>query len=450
VSRRLAALALAVAFAAIYLPDLGHGFVRDDFGWIESSRIESPSDLLGVFTHQPGFYRPLVSLTFSADYALWGLDPHGYAATNVVLFALVAGLIYRLARTLELPPAAAVLAAALWAFDIHAPRMALLWISGRTALMLCIFALATADAVFRGRDKTAGVLCLLALLTKEEAALLPAIMTVFVWRDGRARAEPAQPRLTRVISRVSKSWPMWAALAVYAVLRLNSGAFGPGNLPAYYPVTADARAFIRNLGEYAVRAGLISSIAALVITLAVRPPVPLQSSERRVIVFGALWIAGFFALTIFAANRSDLYALTPSIGFALAAAALASCALRGNARRFRVACVGLTVAVFALIPVYWQRDARWVAPADVSASVIRTLAAEPPSTARRIVLLDDVPMRYGLESGFGTLLPEAVHLFKGPEWSAELRRSGEDCRTASRDAATTVFAFRGGQLTRCW
>jgi hypothetical protein len=239
-------------------------------------------------------------------------------------------------------------------------------------------------------------------------------------------------------------------LAVYAVLRINSGAFGPANLPAHYPVTADARALVRNVGEYAVRAGLISSIAALVIALVARLSLPLHSSERRVIVFGGLWILGFFALTLFAANRSDLYALTPSIGFALAAAALASCALRSNPARFRVACAGLIVTVFALVPVYWQRDERWVTPADVSASTIRTLAAETPSNARRIVLLDDVPLRYGLESAFGTLLPAAVHLFKGSDWSAELKRSGEDCRSASREPGTTVFVFRAGELTRCW
>ena len=435
-SRRLAGLALVIAFAAIYIPDLGHGFVRDDFEWIDSSRIESASDVVRLFTHQAGFYRPLVSLTFSADHAIWGLDARGYAATNVVLFALVAALIYRVARTLQLPPAAALLAAALWAFDIHAPRMALLWISGRTALMLCIFALATADAVLRERYKTAGVWCLMALLSKEEAALLPAVLTVFVWWDRRARPGPA--------------WPLWAALAVYAVLRIDSGAFGPGTLPAHYPVTADARAFLRNIGEYAVRAGLISSIAALIIALVARLSLPLHTSERRVIVFGGLWIVGFFALTVFAANRSDLYALTPSIGFALAAAALASCALRSNPARFRVACAGLIVAVFALVPVYWQRDERWVAPADVSASAIRTLAAETPSNAKRIVLLDDVPMRYGLESAFGTLLPAAVHLFKGSEWSAELKRNGEDCQSASREPETTVFVFRAGELTRCW
>jgi hypothetical protein len=435
-------IALVIAFAAIYGPDLGHGFVRDDFGWIESSRIESPSDVVRLFTHQPGFYRPLVSLTFSVDHALWGLDPRGYAATNVVLFALGAGLIYRVARTLQLPPAAALLAAALWAFDIHGPRMALLWISGRTALMLGIFALAATDAALREHYKTAGVLCLLALLSKEEAAMLPAILTVFVWWSRRDRST--------LVDTIKSLWPMWAALAIYAVLRINSGAFGPGNLPAYYPVTADMRAFIRNVGEYAVRAGLISSIAALVIALIARPSQPLQSPERRVIVFGALWIAGFFGLTIFAANRSDLYALTPSIGFALAASALASCALRSNSGRFRVACAGLVVAVFALIPVHWQRDERWVVPANVSASAIQTLVAETPSTARRIVLLDDVPMRYGLESAFGTLLPEAVRLFKGGEWAAELKRSGEDCQSASREPETTVFVFRAGRLTRCW
>jgi len=442
VSRRLAGLALVIAFAAIYIPDLGHGFVRDDFGWIDSSRIGSPSDIVRLFTRQPGFYRPLVSLTFSVDHAIWALDARGYAATNVVLFALAAGLIYRVARTLEMPSAAALLAAALWAFDIHAPRMALLWISGRTSLMLCIFALATTDAVLRERYRTAGVLCLLALLSKEEATLLPAILTVFLWWSQRHR--------TSLASTLTATLPMWAALAIYAVLRSNSGAFGPANLPAYYPVTADASAFIRNIGEYAVRAGLISSIAALVIALVARPSLPLDVSERRVIVFGGLWIVGFFALTLFAANRSDLYALTPSIGFALAAAALASCALRSNAARFRVACAGLIVAVCALIPVYWQRDDRWVTPADLSASVIRTLEIETPSTARRIVLLDDVPIRYGLESAFGTLLPEAVRLFKGSEWSAELKRTGEDCQSASREAETTAFAFRAGQLTRCW
>ena len=437
---RLALLTLAAAFALIYLPDLGHGFVRDDFGWIADSHLDAPGDLVRQFTQQVGFYRPLVSLTFAADHAIWRLHPFGYAITNTGLFLVTAGLIYRLARTIALPSGAAMLAAAVWAFDIHAPRMALLWISGRTALLLCIFALAAADAHLRRRDRVAGVFCLLAMLSKEEAALLPAILTALAWLDRREGG----------VAAAKAAWPMWAAFVIYAILRINSGAFGPTNLPAHYPVIEDVSALVRNVGEYAVRAGLISAMVILLLALAVRPWLTLEQTERRAIVFGALWTVGFFALTIVAANRSDLYALAPSIGCALVAGAFASSALRSNAARFRLACTGLVVALVLMIPVYWQRDRRWVEPADVSASVMRRLTIEAPLPARgRIVLLDDVAMRYGLESAFGTLFPAAVTLFKGPGWSGELKRDGKDCFAENGEAGTVVFVFRAGALSRC-
>lgn len=437
---RLALVVLVAAFTAIYLPDLGHGFVRDDFGWIADSRLDSAVDLVRLFTHQVGFFRPLVSLTFSADQAIWHLHSFGYASTNAGLFLIAAGLIYRLARTIALPASAALVVTAVWAFDIHAPRMALLWISGRTALLLCIFSVAAADASLRGRYRAAGALCLLAMLSKEEAVLLPAIITGFVWLDRRE----AFVRLVRA------TWPLWAALAIYAALRLNSGAFGPMNLPAHYPVIDGPWALVRNAGEYAVRAGLNTAMAVLVWTLAVRPSLSLEDGERRAIVFGALWTVGFFAITIVAANRSDLYALAPSLGCALAAGAVASNAHRSNASRFRIACTGLVAAIVLLIPVYWQRDRRWVEPADVSAAAVRTLIDETPvGPSGRIVLVDDATVRYGLESAFGTLLPTAVPLFKGPGWSGELLRGGEDCSAAAARDATVMFLFRGGRLWRC-
>jgi hypothetical protein len=171
---------------------------------------------------------------------------------------------------------------------------------------------------------------------------------------------------------VRATWPLWAALIVYGVLRLNSNAFGPTNLPDHYPVVDGAAALLRNAGEYAVRAGLGTAIVILVLTFAVRPSLALEHGERRAIAFGALWAVGLFAITIAAANRSDLYALAPSIGCALVAAAVASNARRSNPVRFRVACTGLVVALVLLIPVYWQRDRRWVEPADVSAATVQT------------------------------------------------------------------------------
>ena len=73
----LAAAALPAVLLAVYLPDVGHGFIRDDFRWIRESRVDSLSQLAGLFTANVGFYRPLVSLSFAADYALWGVEPFG-------------------------------------------------------------------------------------------------------------------------------------------------------------------------------------------------------------------------------------------------------------------------------------------------------------------------------------------------------------------------------------
>jgi hypothetical protein len=425
--------------AAIYGPDLGHGFVRDDFAWIETSRIESSSDVIRLFTQQPGFYRPLVSLTFSADYELWHLNPFGYALTNLALFVLAAGLVFRLARTLALPAAAALFAVGVWTLDIHAPRMALLWISGRTALLLCVFALASADCALRQRYRTAGVLCLLALLSKEEAVLLPLVLTTFVAWDPR--------REGTITSTLARAWPLWAALAIYIPLRLNSGAFGPTNLPAHYPVVSGFRDFSHNAAEYAVRAGLFSALAGLVVTFVSRPCFPLVWFERRAIVFGALWAIGFMALTIFAANRSDLYALAPSIGCAFVAAALASCAMRAWPLRFRAAVTGMLVAAFTLVPLYWWRDQRWVAPADVSASVMKAVDTETTGPRGRIVLLDDESLRFGFGSAFDTLFPAAVRLLKGDGWSGDVRRG--DCRTTASDAGVVAFTLENGRVTRC-
>jgi hypothetical protein len=57
-----------VLFAvAVYVPDVGRGFIKDDFGWVEAGRatLEAPS--VALLSPQPGFYRPLVTLSFAVD-----------------------------------------------------------------------------------------------------------------------------------------------------------------------------------------------------------------------------------------------------------------------------------------------------------------------------------------------------------------------------------------------
>jgi hypothetical protein len=124
-----------------------------------------------------------------------------------------------------------------------------------------------------------------------------------------------------------------------------------------------------------------------------------------------------FAITVFVPVRSSLYAVAPSIGSALAAAALASRAERADTHRFGLASTALIAAVAVLIPVYRMRNRGLIEPADLStqslAEVQRAIHVRPG--VREIVLLDDANAAVTLEDAFGALTSDAVHLFVSPD-----------------------------------
>ena len=168
---------LLAAFSFVYVPVVGHGFIKDDFGWIASSRATSLPDLLTLLPSAPtGFFRPMVSLSFSASHAVCGLSPFCYGMSNMLLALGCAGGIFALARALDLPRGGALAASAIWAFNWHGINMSLQWISGRTALVLVLFASGAAAAFLKGRHWLAAALCLGAMFSKEEGVLLPAIL----------------------------------------------------------------------------------------------------------------------------------------------------------------------------------------------------------------------------------------------------------------------------------
>jgi hypothetical protein len=111
--RRAALFAPFVLFLAVYLPTAGHGFVRDDYQWVLSSRVHDWRGLMDLFHFDNGFYRPLVSLTFMLDGWMFGADPFGYGMTNIVLALLCCASIAWLARSLGLSRGAAMLAGSL-------------------------------------------------------------------------------------------------------------------------------------------------------------------------------------------------------------------------------------------------------------------------------------------------------------------------------------------------
>ena len=82
----LTAVWILFCVVLIYGPDCGLGFVKDDYGWIASSRLDGWGSLSRVLLDAPmGFYRPIVSLSFGLSDLLFGLHPLPYGLTNLAL-----------------------------------------------------------------------------------------------------------------------------------------------------------------------------------------------------------------------------------------------------------------------------------------------------------------------------------------------------------------------------
>jgi hypothetical protein len=438
------AIVLAAVFTAIYGDALGHGFVKDDFRWIAAADVHSVGDLQRIFAANVGFYRPLVTLTFAIDRGAWSLDPRGYAVTNLILLLANAGLLFTLARRLWLSSPVSLFAVAVWMFNFHGINMALLWISGRTALLLCLFSLAAVLAWLRGRRLIGALLTLAAMLSKEEAVMLPPLLVMIdVLHVG-----DRDRRSTSIRRALLRSWPLWVAATIYLIIRSQSGAFGVSDAPSYYRLTSDPSVILKNAVEYLDRGATWPAVAAVLMFVFTPAATSLDDVERRVIRFGGVWFVLMFAITVFLPVRSSLYAVAPSIGTALAAASFASRAQRAAPHRFARVSTALIVAAAALIPVYRMRNQGLIGPADLStqATAVLQRAGHLRPGVREIVLIDDPGGAVTLEDAFGALAPDAVHLFVSPD----VHVSAGDIRSAidGTNEDVMVLRLRDGRLVQ--
>lgn len=443
-STTLASAVLLLGFLAIYLPSIGHGFIKDDFAWILSSAVHRPDDLLRFFREATGFFRPLVALTFAANYALWDLNPFWYGFVNLVLAISCGIATFFLARALTLPAPAAVCAAAIWLFNFHGINMAVLWISGRTSLLLTVFSVLAAVAVLRGRPLAAGLLTFCALLSKEEAVVLPLVLTIWVL------VLVARPTLRNAVVRLT---PCWLALGVYVILRSRTGAFTPKTAPSFYRLSFEPGQLLQNIVQYADRACTWPALLIAVLLLISRR-VPGIDKNGRVILLGFVWLIAGFSLTGFLPVRSSLYACFPSVGSALAAATVLAAAWTDVPTRLRPRVIAAALALpFLLWPAYHARTQRWVRPADLSAQVLVDL--EPWIRRTRpdqaIILRDNRTDRINLANAFGTLLPEAVLLRFGRPVRAWIEPAVPEADVAgmtppSAASVAVVLQLRYGRL----
>jgi hypothetical protein len=450
--RLLAAAALAVpfiVFLAAYAPAVGRGFIADDFRWIIENRITRPADVIGMFSRNTGFYRPMVALTFAADSASFGNRPLAFGLTNLALAIGCAVLLFVLLRDLKLPREAASFGVLVWLLNFHGVSMALLWISGRTALILTAAALATAIAAMRGHALLAALFLLAALCAKEEAVALPITLLIWLIAIGRNASDSrrVRPIVWMAVSCV--------AVGIYAFLRTHSGAMTPGSAPWFYRFTFAPADVAGNLVQYADRALTFAGGICLLALIILQPAWRRVQVSKPVLVCGVAWIAGGYALTVFLPVRSSLYACFPSVGAAIIAAEIGRALWQESAEPARQrAMMAAVVVAIALLPVYRARNHRWTDLADFSTSILgqlRSLTASLPDGAH-VVLVDDRRTRVNLGSAFGFLINDAVTLHTGRKldiWvdapGAEEWQSGPPAPCAN--CVSLTLYVRNGVLT---
>lgn len=385
-TKLLIVLAIVLITAAVaYGPSLSGEFVWDDRPLIVENRFVHGFSGLGTLLTSSfwqtddgndrfrSFFRPLVSASYSLDNAVWGLRPFGFRLTNLILHGLCCLLVLRLAQREGSSVAAAAAAAALFAVHpVHVESVA--WISGRTDLLCAAFALG-AFALRKASRAGSAALFLLALLSKEMAATLPALIAL----DVLASPGPLGPR-ARAAARAA--FPYVVVLVVFLVLRHNALGDPSDAMERLSPVAfVSTAAFV--LARYAAlllmpvgldahypyrpieAAGSAVVLISLLMLVTIAFALYVAWKRNRRVAFAIAWILvsllpvltfGRFGDVIMA----DRFLYIPSVGAALlfARGVDAASALRSSFAR-RAAYAVATAVPLVLIPVCLARASLW-------------------------------------------------------------------------------------------
>ena len=311
--RWMAALA-ALAAALPYLNTLSNGFVWDDRPLIvQNHLIRNPSAIPRLFTSdffghvdeevRYGYYRPLVSLSYMADFRLWGTNPFGYHLTNILLHAMNTLLVFLLVLLLFPRRRGTALAAAILfaVHPVHAESVA--WIAGRTDLIATLFMLAALLALGRHAPETRRVplavslaLFACALLAKETAVVFPAVAAAFLLILRPSMERGARRRCIGAFI---------AVLAGYGILRFGVAAVHAGPRGAFTPL----KLILSSCGTFLLYARMM--VFPFRFSAYITNPVSVSPLDPRVCAGAALLIALVFAAV--RTRRSD-----PPLAFALA------------------------------------------------------------------------------------------------------------------------------------
>ena len=186
---------LLVLVLLAYLPAIARcRYVWDDDEYLTANAlVQAPGTAaFGAVWLQPQKspqYYPVVFTTFWVEYRLWGLNPIGYHAVNVLLHGASAVMVWMMLTRLQVK--GAWLAAAVWA--VHPVMVeSVAWVTERKnvlsgffylAAMLCFWRFSFAHGAKRAWRPYAGTVLLftLAVLSKSVACSFPVAVLILTW-----------------------------------------------------------------------------------------------------------------------------------------------------------------------------------------------------------------------------------------------------------------------------
>ena len=188
---------LALLGTLLYMSTVCNQFVLDDETAVRDNPVVHRFDTVEIFTSdywsgyhgdRAGLYRPLTVLTFAANYAVGGRDPFSYHLLNAILHGLVVLLVFRVIARATGEHRVAALGALI--FATHPVQTeAVAGVVGRADLLATLFGLLATELQIRSQNRFswgAGLAFVAALLCKESAIVVPALILLFNCQQYRA------------------------------------------------------------------------------------------------------------------------------------------------------------------------------------------------------------------------------------------------------------------------
>jgi tetratricopeptide (TPR) repeat protein len=355
--RGLLATGISLLAVLVFHPILDHAWLNyDDDIYItanpELTQGLGPAGIAWAFTtfHGANWF-PVTWLSWMLDYELFGLDPAGFHATNLVLHIAASLLLFfALVRLTGRDGRSAFVAAVFAIHPLHVEAVA--WASVRKDPLAAVFftlAVLAYARPTRPRLVVVAVCLLLGLMAKPVLLTLPLVLLLLdEWPLGRLRRSDDADRWdpARIRQAVLEKVPLFAivlAVGAVAVLAQERGgavaelvhlpfpdrlanavqsygvylhqAFWPAGLAVFYPYPQSDASLV----------SVTQTVGALSIVLALCVTALIQLRRRPYLAVGWFWFLGMLVpmiglLQVGSQAHADRYTYLPLIGLAIAVA----------------------------------------------------------------------------------------------------------------------------------